>query len=95
MMILNRSLKIIGYVHATLFFALMIPLLYTMAELSDPAGAGVLYMKCLLVSIPVIVTERAVKHTKSLVTYIVICVVLIAGIWGIAALFNASGAYAL
>ena len=37
----NHVLKMAGYVHATLFFALMIPLLYTITGLRDPAGAGV------------------------------------------------------
>lgn len=94
-MILNRILKIIGYAHATLFLALMIPLLYTAAGLSDPAGAGVLYMKCLLVAVPVIVTERAVKRAKNLAAYLAICAALTAGMYGIAALFSTSGDHAL
>lgn len=92
-MMLSRSLKLMGYVHATLFFALMIPLVCTFAELEEPAGAGVLYLKCLLAAVPVIVTDRAAKRVKSLAAYIIICVLLIAGIWGIAGLSNASGAY--
>lgn len=94
-MILNRSLKIMGYVHATLIFALLIPSLYAIAGLSDPAGDGVLYIKCLLVSVPVIAAERAAKRIKSLVAYMVVCVALLAGVWGITALFNASGDYAV
>lgn len=89
----NRVLRVAGYVHATLFFALMIPLLYTVAGLEDPAGAGVLYLKCLLVAIPVIVTERAIKCVKSLAVYVLICVGMLAGIWFAAGLSNASGAY--
>lgn len=89
----NRILRVAGYVHATLFFALMIPLLYTVADLEDPAGAGVLYLKCLLVAIPVIVTERAAKCVKNLVVYLLICVGQMAGIWFAAGLSNASGAY--
>lgn len=89
----NRILRVAGYVHATLFFALMIPLLYTIADLEDPAGAGVLYLKCLLVAIPVIVTERAAKCVKNLVVYLLICVGLMSCIWFAAGLSNASGAY--
>ncbi len=94
-MTLNRSLKIMGYAHATLIFALLIPFMYAVAGLSDPAGTGVLYIKCLFISVPVIVTERASKRMKSFAAYIVTCVSLLAGIWGIAALFNISGAYAV
>ena len=86
----NRVLMVAGYVHATLFFALMIPLLYTVAGLEDPAGAGVLYLKCLMVAIPVIVTERAAKCVKSLAVYVLICVGMLAGIWFAAGLSKAS-----
>lgn len=94
-MILNRSMKIMGYAHATLIFALLIPFMYAVAGLSDPAGAGVLYIKCLFISVPVIVTEKAAKRMKNLAAYIVTCMALLAGVWGIAALFNTSGAYAV
>lgn len=92
-MIVSRSLKIIGYAHATLFFALLIPLFYTIIGVSDPAGDGALYAKCLLISLPVILTDWAAKRVKYLVVYIGICVTLLAAVWGIAALFHASGAY--
>ncbi len=94
-MILNRSLKIMGYAHATLIFALLIPSLYAIAGLSDPAGDGVLYIKCFLISVPVIVTERAAKRVKHLAVYIVVCAALLAAVWGMFALFNDSGAYAV
>lgn len=94
-MIVSRSLKIIGYAHATLFFALLIPLFYTLAGLSDPAGAGILYGKCLLILIPVIITDRAAKRVKYLAVYIGICVALLASVWVIAALFHVSEAYAI
>lgn len=94
-MTLSRGLKIMGYVHATLFFALMIPIACTVAKFSDPSGAGVLYLKCLLVAVPVIVTEQAVKRAKNLAIYIAVCIALLAGIWGVSALFNEPGAYAV
>ena len=92
-MIVSRSLKFIGYAHATLFFALLIPLFYTMAGLSDPAGAGVLYGKCLLILIPVIIIDVAARRVKYLAVYIAICVALLTAVWGIAVLLHASEAY--
>ena len=92
-MIVSRSLKIIGYAHATLLFALLIPFFYTMAGLSDPTGAGALYAKCLLILIPVVITDWAAKRVKYLAVYIGICAALLAAVWGIAILFHASGAY--
>lgn len=94
-MIVSRSLKIIGYAHATLFFALLIPLVYTVTGLSDPAGADILYCKCLLILIAVIITDQAVKRVKYLIVYMGICLALLAVVWGIAALFHTFGAYAV
>ncbi len=94
-MIVSRSLKIIGYIHATLFFALLIPLVYTVTGLSDPAGAGILYYKCLLILIPVIITDWAAKRVKYLIVYMGICVALLAVVWGIAVLFHIFEAYAI
>ena len=37
---LNKCLKTMEYLHATLHFAVLIPLVYAVAELSDPAGTG-------------------------------------------------------
>ncbi|MCM1267942.1 MAG: hypothetical protein NC302_08565 [Bacteroidales bacterium] len=92
-MTVSRILKIIGYVHATLLLALLIPFLYAVIGLLDSAGAGALYGKCLLIAIPVIVTERAAKRTKYLAGYLAVCAVLLAGVCGAAVLLNAPGAY--
>ncbi len=79
-MILGRCLKGMEYLHSALFFAMFVPLVYAVTEWSDPAGTGVLYLKCLLIIISVIVTERAAKRLKSFVLYVVVCVLLLAGI---------------
>ena len=94
-MSVNRGLKITGYAHVTLLFAPLIPLLYMMGGLWDPAGAGVLYVKCLLIVIPAIIIDWAAKRVKYLVVYIGICVGLLMAVWGIAAFFHASRAYAV
>ena len=91
----NRGLKIIGYAHTTLLFALLIPLFYTMTGLSDPAGAGVLYAKCLLILIPVAITDWAAKRVKYLVVYLGICAALLATVWGIVVSFHGFDAYAV
>lgn len=79
-MILTKVLKLAEYIHATLLFALFIPLLYAVGQLYEPAGTIVLYLKCLLVALPVVVTEQAVKRVKSLTLYLLICMALTAGI---------------
>lgn len=78
-MILARCLKGMQYLHAALFFGVLIPLFYALAEWNDPAGTGVLYLKCLLITIPIVVTERAAKHIRSVVVYFLCCAGLFAG----------------
>ncbi len=70
---LNKCLKMIEYIHAVLHFAVLIPLVYAVAELSDPAGAGMLYLKCLLIAVPIVLTDIAVRRAQSLVVYILSC----------------------
>lgn len=85
-MMLGRCLKVMEYLHVTLFFAMYVPLAYAVTEWSDPAGTGVLYLKCLLIVVPVIVMERVAKKVKSVVLYFVVCVLLLAGVGGITGL---------
>lgn len=94
-MSVNRGLKILGYAHVTLLFVPLTPLLYMMGGLWDPAGAGVLYGKCLLIVIPAIIIDWTAKRVKYLAVYIGICVGLVMAVWGIASLFHASRAYAV
>ena len=94
-MSVDRGLKITGYAHVALLFAPLTPLLYMMGGLWDPAGAGVLYGKCLLIVIPAIIIDWAAKRVKYLAVYIGICVGLLMAVWGIAAFFHASRAYAV
>ena len=67
------------YLHATLFFAMFVPLVYAGMKWTDPAGTGVLYLKCLLIIISVIVTEQAAKRVRSVILYFLICILLLAG----------------
>ena len=84
---LNKCLKTMEYLHATLHFAVLIPLVYAVAELSDPAGTGVFYLKCLLVAVPVVLTDVAVRRTKSLAVYSLCCAVVCAALAGSMRLF--------
>ena len=63
-------MKLLTYLHATLVAMLVLPLLYAIAELQDADGEGMLYLKCLLIFIPIMVTEIAVRRLKNLGTYL-------------------------
>lgn len=63
-----------GWFHAVLIMALILPLLCALGlEQQDIAGQH-LYAKGLLIILPVIVTDYAVEKCRSLLTYLVICV---------------------
>ena len=79
---IRKLFKIIEYLHATLIWALPIPVLYAIVGLQEPKGEKALYIKCLLLALSIIVTDVAIRHTKNLILYLVICVLLGVGIWG-------------
>ena len=89
----ERGSKIMEYLHATLFFVMFVPLVYAVPEWSDPGGTGALYLKCLLIAVPIIVTERAAAKVRSVVLYFLISILLLAGMAGAtgAAVFLAGG----
>jgi len=78
---LHKSLQIIEYTHATMILALLVPVIYAVAELKDPAGTAALYGKCALVAVVVVAADQAMKHVKSLWLYLIVCVVLAACVW--------------
>ena len=85
-MTLQRGLEAMEYLHATLFFAMLMPLICAAVEWSDSAGTGALYLKCLLIMVPIIVTERAAKRVRSVILYMGISVLLLAGVGGVSGL---------
>lgn len=85
-MMRERGLKVMEYLHASLFFAMFVPLVYAVPAWSDPAGTAALYLKCLLIAVPIIVTEQAARKVRSVVLYCLISVLLLAGMGGAAGL---------
>lgn len=82
---MKKHLEILEWIHATLIFALLIPFVYALGELTAPEGTVLLYLKCLLVAVPVAVTGIAENRVKTLGMYILICGALMAVIYGIVA----------
>lgn len=86
-------MKVLTYLHATLIAMLVLPLLYTLTEIGDADGEGILYMKCLLIFVPIMVTEIAVRRLKNLGVYILSSIAVTVAVWGvIRLLFSDSGA---
>ncbi len=86
-------MKVLTYLHATLIAMLVLPLLYTLTETLDVNGEGILYLKCLLIFVPIMVTEIAVRRLKNLGVYVLSCIAVTVAVWGvIRLLFKDSGA---
>ena len=80
-------MRMLTYLHATLIAMLVLPLLYALAELRDADGEGMLYLKCLLIFIPIVVTEIAVRRLKNLGSYVLSCLAVTVAVWGVIKLF--------
>lgn len=86
-------MRMLTYLHATLIAMPVLPFLYALAELEDADGGGMLYLKCLLIFIPVMVTEIAVRRLKNLGIYVLSCLAVTVAVWGVIRLFfGGSGA---
>lgn len=82
-------MRILTYLHATLIAMLVLPLLYAIAELQDADGEGMLYLKCLLILIPIVVTEIAVRRLKNPGVYLLSALAVTGAMWGAIRLFFA------
>ena len=54
-------MKMLEYIHATLIVMLVLPVMYAVAGLKDADGEGMLYLKCLLIAVPIYLSERRVE----------------------------------
>lgn len=69
--------KTAEWIHATLILAIVIPLIYSFgAEQPDIIGQR-LYFKCLVIILPIVVTDIAVSKCKGLFSYLIIGVALL------------------
>lgn len=74
----NRIKKATGWLHATLIMAIITPLLYALgAEQQDTIGQT-LYLKCLLIAFPIIITDLAIEKCRGLFSYLIISIVTFA-----------------
>ncbi len=65
--------KIIEWFHATLIFALLIPLFFAVGELSQNGGMAALYIKCLLIAVPIVITSISSQRARTLTRYMAVC----------------------
>lgn len=82
---MKKHMEIMEWLHATLIFSLLIPLVCAVGAFPVPEGTVIFYLKCLFVAVPVAVTGIALKRTKTLWGYILACIMLLAAVGGVTA----------
>lgn len=65
--------KSAGWIHASLIMAIIAPLLYALGSERQDAIGQTLYLKCLIIVFPVIVTDLAIEKCKGLFSYLFVC----------------------
>lgn len=67
-----------GWIHASLILAIIIPLLYALCVEDQAAAGSHLYPKCLIILLPVVMTDLAADKCRSLLSYLFLCTLIFA-----------------
>lgn len=59
------------WIHATLIIAIIIPLLYALGAKQPDTVGQYLYLKCLVIIFPIVMSDLAVKRCKGLLSYLI------------------------
>ncbi len=71
-------LRITEWIHASLILALILPAFYCLAaEQPDPNGNS-LYVRCLLIALPVVACDFAIRRCRGLSAYLCVCAGILA-----------------
>ncbi len=74
-------LRVIEWFHATMIFVLIVPIIFLFGSFYESTGSVQLYLKCLLVAVPIVVTGIAAERSKTLAGYLIICSILTIAVW--------------
>lgn len=74
----NRIKKATGWLHATLIMAMITPLLYALGAKQQDTIGKTLYLKCLLIAFPIVITDLAIEKCRGLFSYLIISIVTFA-----------------
>lgn len=81
-----------GWIHAVLVMALLIPFLCALGTKRDELTGTGLYLKCLVIAFPIILTDLAIDKCRHMISYLMICIMTFGATaalgWGIALSFD-------
>lgn len=82
--------KTAGWIHTTLIMTIITPLLYSFGTKGPDATLQNLYFKCLVIALPIVATDFAVKKCKGLLSYLAVSTFILAVTASIGWLLTAS-----
>lgn len=86
-----HSIKQISeWLHATLILAIIIPLFCALGADLENTVSETLYFKCLVIAVPIILTDLAAGKCKSLVSYLIAGILIFAATGGLGFIFSGS-----
>ncbi len=73
-MIRRRMQTVIGWLQSILLFSIIGPILYTITLDSELCHMGRVYMLCLMIAIPIVLTDLIIHRSRSLLVYIMLSI---------------------
>lgn len=73
-MIRRRMETVIGWLQSILLFSIIGPILYTITLDSKLCHIGRVYMLCLMIAIPIVLTDLVIHRSRSLLVYIILSI---------------------
>ena len=67
-----------GWIHTSLILAIIIPFIYALCVEDQSAVGSHLYLKCLIILLPIVVTDLAADRCRTLLSYLFLCALLFA-----------------
>lgn len=67
-----------GWIHITLILAIIIPVIYALCVRDQAAVGPHLYLKCLIILLPVVATDLAADKCRNLLSYLFFCTAILA-----------------
>ena len=67
-----------GWIHTSLILAIIIPLLYALCVEDQAAIGPYLYLKCLIILLPIVITDLAAGRCRNLASYLFLCALVFA-----------------
>lgn len=82
------------WIHASLILALIMPIIYSFGAVQPDMIGQTLYLKCLVIILPIVATDFAISRCKGLFTYLIVSAMIFAATaaigWTIAGLLHQS-----